>query len=249
MGNTATICGAVCLFVTTSACSVSTPLTPAPVPASPQGKAADGSTIKATAPQLISPINNDRIPNERPTFIIGAATGQFRNVAFLYEFELTNDAGELVRADTANTTQFQLPVALAFDSAYRWRSRAVQGGGTGPWSNPARFFTALPPQLGRPTRNSPESEWRAWFMQLVVLRNQPRISEQSMGALRPDLLAVEVDWQNGWRGDYRPRLFLPVPGCPSTAANNPNADRCAYNRTVDVGDIGGAWEWFFRGST
>lgn len=249
MAKTTTICGALVVVATTWACSVSTPLTPAPAPINTGGKAADGSTIKATAPRLISPINNDRIPSERPTFVVDAVAAQFRNVAFSYEFELTNDAGELVRADTTNSTQFQLPVTLAFDAAYRWRSRAVLSGGVGPWSSQGRFFTALSPQLGRPTRNSSDEEWRVWFFQLVALRNQPVVSVAAMAALRSDLLAVEADWQNGWRGDLRPRLFLPVPGCGGTAANNPNAPRCAYDRAVDVGDDGHAWQWVFRGST
>src|ERR1044071_2852761 len=119
MVRTATICGAVCVLATTMlACSVSTPLTPAPVPANTFAKAADGSNLKATAPRLISPINNDVISNERPIFTLDPATGQYANLTFFYEIELTDDAGALVRSDKIDTTQFQLPVTLGFDAPY-----------------------------------------------------------------------------------------------------------------------------------
>ena len=250
MVKTATICSAVCVLATMLACSVQTPVTPAPTPVNAPKTAADGSTIKATAPTLVSPINNDVIASERPTFVINTATGLFAKVAFFYEFELSNDAGQLVRSDTADTTTLQLPVTLAFDSPYRWRARAVlDGGNIGPWSSQGRFFTPKPPELGRPTRSSSNEEWRLWFFQLVRLRNQPTVSVAAMAALRVDLLAVDADWQNGWRGDLRPRLFLPAPGCNGTAANNPSPPFCAFSRTVDVGDIGGPWQWVYRGQT
>lgn len=246
MVKTATICAALCVLVTTLACSVSAPLTPAPSPANTFAKAPDGSNLKATAPKLISPINNDVIANERPIFVIGTAEGQFAKLTFFYEIELTNDAGELVRTDTIDTTQFQLPVTLGFDSPYRWRARAVLPPGIGPWSTQGRFFTPKPPQLGRPTRTSSGGEWKAWFEQLVQLRNQPTVSVAAMATLRPDLLAVDADWQNGWRGDFRARMFLPVNGCNGTAANNPNPPACAFDRTVDMGDLGGPWRWVQR---
>ena len=72
-----------------------------------------------------------------------------RACTFFYEIELTDDAGALVRTDTIDTTQFQLPVTLGFDSPYRWRARAVLPPGIGPWSGQARFFTPKPPTLGQ----------------------------------------------------------------------------------------------------
>ena len=53
--------------------------------------------------------------------------------------------------------------------------------------------------------------------------------------MRNDLVARGADFQNGWRGDVRPRLFLPVPGCP--IANRPDVPACSYARTVDVGSV------------
>jgi hypothetical protein len=249
MLKSVTICCAVCVLATTVACSVSAPLTPAPSPANTFAKAPDGSNLKATAPRLISPVNSDVIQNERPTFIIEPSDGQFTKLTFFYEIELFDGAGALVRTDTIDVTQFQLPVTLAFDAPYTWRARAVLPPGVGPWSSSAKFFTPKPPQLGRPTRNTSEEEWRKWFFNLIEVRGAgPTVSFNGMAITRPDLVAVEADWQNGWRGDYRARLFLPVPGCNGTAVS-PTAPRCAYGRTVDVGDLGRPWQWIYRGQT
>jgi len=65
-----------------------------------------------------------------------------------------------------------------------------------------------------------------------------------MLAMRGDLVARGADFQNAWRGDIRPRLFLPVPGCPP--ATSPNVPSCSYNRTVDLGNYGRPWAWIPR---
>jgi len=59
-----------------------------------------------------------------------------------------------------------------------------------------------------------------------------------------DLLARGADFQNGWRGDVRPRLFLPVAGCP--IANRPDVPECSYSRTIDLGGYGQEWRWIVR---
>src|SRR5262245_36097238 len=125
MRKAAAICALTAIATTMAGCSVSTPLTPAPSPANTFAKAPDGSNLKATAPRLISPINNDTIANERPIFVLEPASGEFANITFFYEIELTDDAGALVRSDTIDTTQFQLPVTLGFDAPYRSEERRV----------------------------------------------------------------------------------------------------------------------------
>ena len=86
------------------------------------------------------------------------------------------------------------------------------------------------------------------FFSLIDKRGVgPTVSQEGIWILRPELNAMGADWQNGWRGDPRPRIFLPVPGCPS--ATNPSPPACAYSRTVDVGDYGGVWQWIYRGQT
>jgi hypothetical protein len=187
------------------------------------------------------------VPNEQPTFVITSASASFANRPFFYEFQLTNDVGDLVRSDVIDGLQWALPTTLGFNSPYRWRARAVLDGAVGPWSVQGRFFTPQPPQLPKPVRTSSPEEWRMWFESVRQLRNVgPNVSVAGLNATRGDLLAVEADWQNAWRGDIRARMFLPVPGCNPTAANNPSPPSCAFNRTVDVGNIGQTWQWVVR---
>lgn len=88
------------------------------------------------------------------------------------------------------------------------------------------------------------NEWRGFVMSLAVEKGGPVVSPEGMHAMRADLLAHGADFQNGWRGDLRPRLFLPVPGCPP--ADRPDVPECSYNRTVDLGHWGQEWQWIKR---
>ena len=87
-------------------------------------------------------------------------------------------------------------------------------------------------------------QWRDYFFTLVAEKGGGSITYEALAAMRPELNARGADWQNGWRGDYRPRVFLPVPDCP--APMNSDAPDCAWERAVDVGDWGGAWIWVPR---
>lgn len=96
-----------------------------------------------------------------------------------------------------------------------------------------------------PPVNWTKEEWRVWFFNLVTARRLPNATLSAMQALRPDLLSVGADWQNGWRGDLRARIYLPVPNCPSPSLST--APACSYSRPVDVGEAGtGAWTWVPR---
>jgi hypothetical protein len=81
---------------------------------------------------------------------------------------------------------------------------------------------------------------------LVLLKQHgDLVNDAAMKIVRPQLVARGADFQNGWRGDLRPRVFLPVAGCPSSAIK-PDALPCAYNRTVDLGHYGQPWDWVKR---
>lgn len=87
-------------------------------------------------------------------------------------------------------------------------------------------------------------EWRAHFFSLVEQKGGDAVSDEGLWALRLELNPLGADFQNGWRGDIRPRLFLPVPDCPP--ATLADAPECAYSRTVDVGHYGDRWQWIIR---
>ena len=106
------------------------------------GASADGSTLKATAPVLSSPANNEVLTTRRPTLVTQASTGTYVTRSYSYQFELQNDGGSPVRTATAATTSWTVPEDLARETPYRWRVRAALDGAYGPWSSTWRFITA-----------------------------------------------------------------------------------------------------------
>jgi hypothetical protein len=219
----------------TAACSVDTPLTPAP-PGGTASANADGSTLKVTAPGLVSPVNDTILNDARPTMVINAAAGQYANGAYTYEFRLMNDAGALVNSTVQGSTSWPYPSDLTFDTAYRWQARATLNGAVGPWSSTGRFVTAKAP-LPRVTASSSEAEWHVWFDALKILRNVgPLASAAGLSAMEPDMIAVGVILEKASNGDVRGRIYLPT----GSSSN-------LYSRAVDIGSFGRPWEWFYRG--
>jgi len=217
-------------------CTVETPLAPKPQGGPATTTAADGSTLKAGAPTIVSPTNNALLTTQRPTLTIAAATGQYQTQTFQYEFELQTDTGSVVTRSTVNGLTFTVANDLAINATFQWRARATLNGSFGPYSSLGRFQT---PRLITPTVSSTDNEWRDWFMQLVQLRGVgPNVSIEALGTLEPDLTAAQVLVQKTSAGTLRPRLYLPT--------GNPNN---LYGRTVDLGDIGRPWQWIPRGST
>lgn len=84
-----------------------------------------------------------------------------------------------------------------------------------------------------------DNDWRDWFF--AQLGPYPRVTLAALQALRPAVNARGGDFQNGWRGDLRPRLFLPNP--PYAPAYLSSAPPQSYARYHDLGQWGGAWEW------
>lgn len=155
-----------------------------------------------------------------------------------------------VAAGSTTMTLGELPYA----TTYYWRAKASDGSKESSYSNTLQFTTmdkpAPPPTPTTPTPSVDASQWtteqwRTYFFQLVAQKGGSVVSDSGMVAMRPDLVARGADFQNGWRGDLRPRIFLPVPGCPS-AAVGASAPSCSYNRTVDLGPYGAPWEWIPR---
>jgi len=135
-------------MVTTIACSGGTPVAPESANSSAAGAidaAADGSTLKATAPTLVTPINNVELPTSRPPLQISGANGKFAPGSFDYEFEVQNSSNQTVHRQTVAGTTSVPGNDLEVQSSFRWRARAVVGGKTGPWSDFATFRTISVP--------------------------------------------------------------------------------------------------------
>jgi hypothetical protein len=128
------------------ACS-GTPQTPTSPSAGVGGTttaAADGSTLKVTAPSLLAPTGEARVDTRRPTLSWTASTGTYTSsVSPTYEVEVST-GGTAVYNVTVAETSHQVNIEAEFDTAYAWRVRARQDGAAGPWSASAMFLSPLP---------------------------------------------------------------------------------------------------------
>ena len=175
--------GAACLLAVTMACSSApgSPASPAPVTGSDGELGPDGSTLKAGAPTLVSPVGDARLTNRIPAMTITNTQGNHAGGAFSYEFQVLNDGGSVVGSTTiaagASNTTWTYPSELEKDTPYRWRARARMGSAFGPWSSTARFITVKEnrAELG-PNGRAPYPAWGAAVVNQVA-------------AQRPDLLA------------------------------------------------------------
>lgn len=142
------LCGVAAIVAAALACSKS-----APNPASPSAPtsvvsdaAADGSTLKATAPTAVSPVNGAQ--PDTLALTINKSTGKFdSSVVLTYEFEIKNAGGTTVcnsgtvAGGSGATVTYTPTCSLEFDTPHTWRARATYAGSVGPWSSAASFRT------------------------------------------------------------------------------------------------------------
>lgn len=113
--------------------------------------AADGSTLKATAPAPQLPANGTTIDTLTPNLVVANATlkylGDVSLVSTLqYRFVVETTAGVAVRnvvtGAGAALTGSRVPAdLLEADTTYRWHARAEMGSAYGPWSSYWTFTT------------------------------------------------------------------------------------------------------------
>ena len=123
------------------------PLSPSAAVPLGTGAAADGSTLKATAPAAISPVNNQRLDTPEILLTVRNSTANFASpVPLAYRFEVFNAAGArvyqsgLVPGEGDGTTDHAVTAQLDGDQTYEWWARAEFSGAFGPWGARASFF-------------------------------------------------------------------------------------------------------------
>jgi len=212
--------------------------------------------VVINAPVAVSP--SGKISNHNPDFRVtnGAISGT-SGVGYRFEVARTADFSQVTAVVTVpvngtGTTLMSLG-SLPYSTTYYWRVKGSDGSKESGYSNTLSFTTQdepAPPPTPVQSVGAVDSsawttdQWEAYFRGLAAQKGGPTVSDGGMLAMRGDLLAHGADFQNGWRGDVRPRIFLPVPGCP--IANRPDVPGCSYNRTVDLGNYGGPWQWIPR---
>jgi hypothetical protein len=144
MSRRLTAGGFAVLLAFAGACSsdADSPMSPTPTEATNP----DGSTLKASAPELRSPVGGGQLDTARPTLVTSVARALFVATDFVYRFEVSSPDGNvaytsaLVNADGDQVTH-QLPADLALNTRYRWRARAEMGPDAGPWADYGEFVT------------------------------------------------------------------------------------------------------------
>ncbi len=222
--------GAACALAITMACSngPDSPAAPAAAVPGTSEAAADGSTLKATAPTPISPVNDERLSSRRPTMRINNSQGRFAGAAFRYEFQVLTDGGSVVGAQTVDggdgTTTLAYPADLNRDTPYRWQARAIMGSAVGPWSTPARFLTVRENRTPNPTSGRLPLPGYGEGVVRAVAAQRPDLLGRScqehggtwefMDAVVDELRLRDTRWgYNGKRGNV----------------NDPSLDVVAYN--------------------
>lgn len=104
----------------------------APGGAAEAGAAADGSTLKATAPAPASPKDGVRVDSRRPALAFSNAVGKFQTGTFTYRvevFEGTTSVGAFTQAQASgNQTTYTLESDLKYATVHRWRVRGEMSG-------------------------------------------------------------------------------------------------------------------------
>ena len=146
--KTLAICGSAMVLAVAIACSNSpdTPTTPSSSQPAASDKAADGSTLKVSAPVPQSPINNAQ-PDSVSFVATKSASTYNSSTPLSYQFEIKNAAGAnvcgsptVVGGGTGSTVTYTpTGCTLEFDTTHTWRVRAGINNDRGPWSATATF--------------------------------------------------------------------------------------------------------------
>jgi hypothetical protein len=130
-----------------------TPVSPTTTATSEVDAAADGSTLKVSAPALWVPASGTTVDSLTPNLATFLSSGRFVSASsLLYRFVVETQAGqEVYRSDLVaqlsgtNYAAQRVPTgALQHSTTYRWRTRAESGSAVGPWSTYATFKTPDP---------------------------------------------------------------------------------------------------------
>lgn len=154
------------LLSTAVACSgtSSAPLSPSATTAVTTANA-DGSTLKVSAPVIVSPRAGEQIATRRPDLVFTHATGRYVGVSPQYRIEAYDSAGalldtRLVSQAAGAQTAWAAEADLPYSTAFAWRVRAELDGQAGPWSTLESFSTPpapAPPPPPTPTVGEPRS--------------------------------------------------------------------------------------------
>ena len=218
------------------------PVTPAPTPVGSTG----GTTLKVSAPAIVSPAGGAAINTRNPSLVLRPAQGTYATPTVSYEVQVLTTGGDAVYSRTISggpangqgTLAHLVDSPLNVRTSYRWRARAVSGTAAGPWSDAASGAVMFVTSTLTP--GSSNEEFREFFFSLVAQKNLTFPTQAAFQAMDADLVGVGIIIAKDSSGFIRGRIYLPTGG----------ADK--YARSVDVitgFGPGSSWAWNVRGAT
>jgi len=146
--------GVSALVATALACSSANPAAPVAPTASGPAAASDGSTLKASAPTVQSPINGLKLTTSTVVLTAGPSSTTFAaGVPLQYRFQVMNAAGTIVAQALVPSTSWTVAATLAPNATHTWRVRSEYLGEAGPWSATLSFITVDPAIINDPLTN------------------------------------------------------------------------------------------------
>ncbi len=140
----------VCLpFLGSAGCGQSSPAAPGTTVTQTDdaGAGPGGITLKAPAPELLSPANGAMISSTSTVaFVVGRVQGLNATFPITFEFDIARQGGtqldntRLTQGLSGNTT-YTMTRQLDVNTVYTWRVRATYQGAFGPWSPTFTFRT------------------------------------------------------------------------------------------------------------
>src|SRR5918993_1813349 len=127
---------------------------PSAVVGGSSANAADGSTLKVTAPALVSPVDGARAEDRRPTLIWLNSSGKYDPIGVAYDLEVSSPTATVYSRTVGESRDMGahlVELDLDYDVVYSWRARARVGDLFGPWSSWASFMSPTRPVGTVPT--------------------------------------------------------------------------------------------------
>ena len=219
--------------------------------------------IEPPTPQ--SPAHGQTLSSNTATLVMANGKVEGRAGSVIYRVQVARDQGfgdivsvaEVPRSSGAQTSH--TTPSLPMSTLLYWRVFATNGILTSPASQVQSFKTPTPAPPPPPPGGGggggsggggtpvdwTVAQWKAFMDDLIARKGGPTVTYDALSRMKADINALGADWQNGWRGDYRPRLHTPVKGCPPPTAG-PNVPNCTWDQVIDLGDWGGRWQWVPR---
>lgn len=186
--------------------------------------------VNISAPKALEPFANQTLESAQQPFTFLIENGSSSGVRPLFlQFQLASDAGfqsvvhaaDQIPVGGNGRTTYRMTQSLVTPGSYHWRSRAVDGANTGPWSTAATFTLAEPVIIEAPMPVSPVGQIDQLAPTFVVRNGRvsgpagPVIIHLELGLI-PDASGVQAVLSAGIAGGATTSIPSGAQAPPST---------------------------------